>query len=249
MIATSMPASARARAVAAPMPESEPVTIAWRGVKSSLMRATLRARGGGPGGLATAGRGRYGRGPACGRGPEPPPQAETVGRPSPLGGSGHGGVHNSRNPPWSSAGPPAPRPFCRSCAGAPRHNAGDSPGCGPFPGARRRRLLRGVRRSRYPPPMPLLQPASAVTLDAVELRVLHLPLVSPFTTSFGTETREVIVVTAETPGGRGWGESSRRPSRSIPASTPRARGTSCRASSCPPCSSAGRSRPRRSPAS
>ncbi|WP_295779933.1 o-succinylbenzoate synthase, partial [uncultured Microbacterium sp.] len=55
--------------------------------------------------------------------------------------------------------------------------------------------------------MPLLPPASAVTLDAVELRVLHLPLVSPFTTSFGTETvREVIVVTAETADGRGWGE-------------------------------------------
>ncbi len=55
--------------------------------------------------------------------------------------------------------------------------------------------------------MPLLQPASPVTLDAVELRVLHLPLVSPFTTSFGTETvREVIVVAAETGDGRGWGE-------------------------------------------
>ncbi|MFJ4036613.1 o-succinylbenzoate synthase [Microbacterium sp. NPDC090007] len=55
--------------------------------------------------------------------------------------------------------------------------------------------------------MPLTRPAPPVTLDAVELRVLHLPLVSPFTTSFGTETvREVIVVSAETPDGRGWGE-------------------------------------------
>ncbi|WP_307484953.1 o-succinylbenzoate synthase [Microbacterium trichothecenolyticum] len=55
--------------------------------------------------------------------------------------------------------------------------------------------------------MPLLRPASPVTLDAIELRVLHIPLVSPFTTSFGTETvREVIVVAAETPDGRGWGE-------------------------------------------
>lgn len=55
--------------------------------------------------------------------------------------------------------------------------------------------------------MPLTCPASLVTLDAVELRVLHMPLVSPFTTSFGTETvREVIVVTAETAEGRGWGE-------------------------------------------
>jgi len=55
--------------------------------------------------------------------------------------------------------------------------------------------------------MPLTRPASPVTLDAVELRVLQIPLVSPFTTSFGTEAeREVIVVTAETSDGRGWGE-------------------------------------------
>ncbi|MDQ1135381.1 O-succinylbenzoate synthase [Microbacterium sp. SORGH_AS 1204] len=55
--------------------------------------------------------------------------------------------------------------------------------------------------------MPLTRPASPVTLDAVELRVLQIPLVSPFTTSFGTETvREVIVVAAETGDGRGWGE-------------------------------------------
>ena len=55
--------------------------------------------------------------------------------------------------------------------------------------------------------MALPHPASPVTLDAVELRVLHMPLVSPFTTSFGTETvREVIIVTAETADGRGWGE-------------------------------------------
>ncbi len=55
--------------------------------------------------------------------------------------------------------------------------------------------------------MPLIRPAAPVTFDAVELRVLHMPLVSPFTTSFGTETvREVIIVTAETPDGRGWGE-------------------------------------------
>lgn len=55
--------------------------------------------------------------------------------------------------------------------------------------------------------MPLLRPAAPVTLDAVEFRVLHMPLVSPFTTSFGTETvREVIVVSAETTDGVGWGE-------------------------------------------
>jgi O-succinylbenzoate synthase len=46
-----------------------------------------------------------------------------------------------------------------------------------------------------------------VTLDGFELRVLHIPLVSPFTTSFGTATvREVIVVRALTSDGHGWGE-------------------------------------------
>jgi len=49
--------------------------------------------------------------------------------------------------------------------------------------------------------------AASVTLEGFELRVLHLPLVSPFTTSFGTETvREVIVVRALTADGDGWGE-------------------------------------------
>ncbi|WP_248239710.1 o-succinylbenzoate synthase [Microbacterium kunmingense] len=55
--------------------------------------------------------------------------------------------------------------------------------------------------------MPIAQPAASVSLDGFELRVLHLPLVSPFTTSFGTETvREVIVVRALTADGEGWGE-------------------------------------------
>jgi len=55
--------------------------------------------------------------------------------------------------------------------------------------------------------MPLARPALPVTLESLELRVLHLPLVAPFTTSFGTETvREVIVVRARTAGGQGWGE-------------------------------------------
>jgi len=55
--------------------------------------------------------------------------------------------------------------------------------------------------------MPLRRPAAPVTLDVVELRVLQIPLVSPFTTSFGTETvREVIVVAVETADGIGWGE-------------------------------------------
>ncbi|MDL9979423.1 o-succinylbenzoate synthase [Microbacterium sp. ASV49] len=52
-----------------------------------------------------------------------------------------------------------------------------------------------------------MTPTDPVTLDGFELRVLHVPLVSPFTTSFGTETvREVIVVRALTSDGDGWGE-------------------------------------------
>ena len=55
--------------------------------------------------------------------------------------------------------------------------------------------------------MPIARAAASVALEAIELRVLHLPLVSPFTTSFGTETvREVIVVRARTADGDGWGE-------------------------------------------
>jgi len=55
--------------------------------------------------------------------------------------------------------------------------------------------------------MPIARPAASVALEGFELRVLHLPLVAPFTTSFGTETvREVIVVRALTGDGDGWGE-------------------------------------------
>ncbi|MGV9193904.1 o-succinylbenzoate synthase [Microbacterium sp. MC2] len=55
--------------------------------------------------------------------------------------------------------------------------------------------------------MSIDRPAAPVRLEAVELRVLHLPLVAPFTTSFGTQTvREVIVVRARTADGDGWGE-------------------------------------------
>lgn len=55
--------------------------------------------------------------------------------------------------------------------------------------------------------MPIARPAAPVTLDGFELRVLHIPLVSPFTTSFGTESvREVIVVRALAADGEGWGE-------------------------------------------
>src|SRR3954464_3749129 len=55
--------------------------------------------------------------------------------------------------------------------------------------------------------MPIADPTDAVALDGFELRVLRIPLVSPFTTSFGTETvREVILVRALTADGDGWGE-------------------------------------------
>ena len=44
-------------------------------------------------------------------------------------------------------------------------------------------------------------------LEAVELRVVELPLVSPFRTSFGTEVvKECIVLRAVTDAGDGWGE-------------------------------------------
>jgi O-succinylbenzoate synthase len=44
-------------------------------------------------------------------------------------------------------------------------------------------------------------------LDAVELRRIRLPLVSPFRTSFGTQTeRDVLLVRACTPESEGWGE-------------------------------------------
>lgn len=55
--------------------------------------------------------------------------------------------------------------------------------------------------------MPIARPAVQIALDGIELRVLRIPLVAPFTTSFGTETvREVIVVRAMTADGDGWGE-------------------------------------------
>jgi O-succinylbenzoate synthase len=46
-----------------------------------------------------------------------------------------------------------------------------------------------------------------VKLTAVELRRIAMPLVSPFRTSFGTQTaREVLLVRASTPDAEGWGE-------------------------------------------
>ena len=47
----------------------------------------------------------------------------------------------------------------------------------------------------------------SVRLSAIELRRIALPLVSPFRTSFGTQTdRDVLLVRVETPDGEGWGE-------------------------------------------
>lgn len=44
-------------------------------------------------------------------------------------------------------------------------------------------------------------------LVGVELRRIHLPLVTPFRTSFGTQTlRDILLVKAVTPEGEGWGE-------------------------------------------
>lgn len=55
--------------------------------------------------------------------------------------------------------------------------------------------------------MPIARFAPAATLDGFELRVLQIPLVAPFTTSFGTESvREVIIARALTADGDGWGE-------------------------------------------
>jgi O-succinylbenzoate synthase len=55
--------------------------------------------------------------------------------------------------------------------------------------------------------MAIERPAASVTLEGFELRVLQIPLVAPFTTSFGTETvREVIIARALTADGEGWGE-------------------------------------------
>lgn len=57
-----------------------------------------------------------------------------------------------------------------------------------------------------PPPSPL-PVLDAVTIEAVELVRVDLPLVRPFTTSFGRQTRrETLLVRVRTPHGDGWGE-------------------------------------------
>ncbi|MFP5326921.1 MAG: o-succinylbenzoate synthase, partial [Acidimicrobiia bacterium] len=44
-------------------------------------------------------------------------------------------------------------------------------------------------------------------IEAVELRRIRLPLVSPFRTSFGTQTeREALLLRVRTPEAEGWGE-------------------------------------------
>lgn len=44
-------------------------------------------------------------------------------------------------------------------------------------------------------------------IDSIELRRIHMPLVSPFRTSFGTQTeREILMLRVRTPESEGWGE-------------------------------------------
>jgi o-succinylbenzoate synthase len=47
----------------------------------------------------------------------------------------------------------------------------------------------------------------SVKLEGVELRRIAMPLVSPFRTSFGTQTaRDILLLRAVTSDGEGWGE-------------------------------------------
>ena len=51
------------------------------------------------------------------------------------------------------------------------------------------------------------EPLDPIRLESVELRRIHLPLVSPFRTSFGTETaRDILLVRVVADGVEGWGE-------------------------------------------
>lgn len=57
------------------------------------------------------------------------------------------------------------------------------------------------------PPSSPLPPLLAVSIDAVDLVRVDLPLVRPFTTSFGRQTRrETLLVRVRTPQADGWGE-------------------------------------------
>src|SRR5581483_2426401 len=98
-------------------------------------------------------------------------------------------------------------------ARGPRHHARDRPGCrarlaagaardgGRGVAARLRRHGHDTRWLVHP------REGGPMKLDAVELRRIRLPLVSPFRTSFGTQTeRDVLLVRAITPEAEGWGE-------------------------------------------
>ena len=99
---------------------------------------------------------------------------------------------SSRAPDARAA--PARRSSRSTGAQPSRTDPRNAPGAQPHPG-----------RSLSACPSP--DPRHPSTLEGFELRVLQIPLVSPFTTSFGTETvREVIVVRALTADGEGWGE-------------------------------------------
>lgn len=53
----------------------------------------------------------------------------------------------------------------------------------------------------------LITPIEPIRLELVELRRIHLPLVTPFRTSFGTETaRDILLVRVVADGVEGWGE-------------------------------------------
>jgi O-succinylbenzoate synthase len=52
-----------------------------------------------------------------------------------------------------------------------------------------------------------IEAVNPLTLEAVELRRIHMPLVAPFETSFGVQTeRDILLVKAITSAGEGWGE-------------------------------------------
>jgi O-succinylbenzoate synthase len=58
-----------------------------------------------------------------------------------------------------------------------------------------------------PPVVRALAPPAPLTLDAIELRLVRLPLVHPFETSFGRiDSRVIMLVCLEAGGVRGWGE-------------------------------------------
>ena len=93
-----------------------------------------------------------------------------------------------------------------------RCDAGLRPGAGPevAPGRPRGalRAARGRRPDRRLRPVRLVRREEGpVKLEGVELRRVSMPLVSPFRTSFGTQTaRELMLLRVVTDEGEGWGE-------------------------------------------